>query len=1384
MNFDPPTIVKNAFTRHTLCMEFIGLDATAHLGLELMILNYSNMILNVMKRATITLLLTFAFNQLIFAQNDPAAQFKAKIFPPSPEAASLGKYGDYPVSLNNGMANISVPLYEINTGKIKLPITLNYHHGGVKAYDISSCVGLGWSLSSTYVISRVVNGVADEAANGILNNPFPEEGDPGEHYACFVSRLADPKVKVDGQPDVFYLNVGSFNGKFIFKPQADPDVPHEIVTVPYSLLKIQVNADFSEFKVTDTDGTRYTFGQLETTQIITEAGADANNKTAWYITSILSADKSDSIVFTYTDPFFTQTFTASNSLTVKNDLFSTLAGNRSYSKGTSQSNHTSVLIKTISFKNGKVTFDYATDREDLHNGLRLNAITVSQVKNGVPTDIRKFNFMQSYFTAASGQTSQVAGMLFPSGALDEYRKKLRLDGLYEQGFQNGNTVIKPPYRFAYEGGDNLPVYGSTAQDFMGYYNAAHANTTLLFYDYGVTELGPEISTRFGANRSVNPQTIKRGVLTRVDYPTGGFTTFEVEANQVHHIDTVTETGVFVSPYYTVTNRDSVVTSVTFTVTLPAGAAASSLTAYFSCRAVNDKPNEPKISTSITLFDETAGTYALFRPTTIGASQAMYGLPASLSGLNETNEVILYPNHTYTLSYGTSVPPTNNFLYATVYYQANNGTVTRNINEILYTGGLRIKSIVSDDGEGNQVKKNYSYTKWYYNSNLFNGNINELAKNFRSRCSRFAPIGANGLAQAPFWYDTYGENITFSIGSSSNTVAAYEEVEEFQTDAADRLLGKTVTTYNIAQDQISSWSPFFRSDEEWKRSQIRFQKVYKTKPDGGITLIKEVANEYDNNLIDNIECYSSVLFQEVDYSVMQLMFRECGYPAGNVYKVGHIFQNVFKSDVIKTTTTDYDLNGENGKTTEDFFTYDQTKHRLLTRTVKKSSEARWLTSNFKYPLDYTIGTCQNQPCYDALNSTLDALRVQKTSCEQQNYDSYMSHLNTSVEIYDYWRADYNDDYNDCHQQPVCLDIAWNSFQNHLNDSQYDEEQALAFAAFDNYLACATPFHAGVQSAMSQFNGCETNYTSCITSFLSSGAADKDKALLIMQQNNAVAAVVDTQTGFIDGDISGTEYMRNGVRTDFKPSSLPGVAVPDAIWGFNANASATKAAVDANATPYYRKVGTFSKYDGHNNLTERSKDTDVIASFIWDYDAQYPVAEVINATSDDIAFTSFEADGTGNWTVPSALRYTEARTGFKCYDVANGTIRKSGLVQNRKYELSFWAKANSAILVNGAAPQASGLPVNGWQYYYATITGSASTTEAVVSGNGYIDEVRLAPANAQMTTYTYEPQVGVRSVTDANNQTLFYEYDALQRLKLIRDSRLNPVKTYTYHFAGQN
>ena len=60
--------------------------------------------------------------------------------------------------------------------------------------------------------------------------------------------------------------------------------------------------------------------------------------------------------------------------------------------------------------------------------------------------------------------------------------------------------------------------------------------------------------------------------------------------------------------------------------------------------------------------------------------------------------------------------------------------------------------------------------------------------------------------------------------------------------------------------------------------------------------------------------------------------------------------------------------------------------------------------------------------------------------------------------------------------------------------------------------------------------------------------------------------------------------------------------------------------------------------------------------------------------------------------------------------------------------------------------------------------------------------LANTSAQVTTYTYDPLVGMTSQTDPNGQTIYYQYDDFNRLKLIKDQAGDIIQQYSYNYKS--
>lgn len=228
--------------------------------------------------------------------------------------------------------------------------------------------------------------------------------------------------------------------------------------------------------------------------------------------------------------------------------------------------------------------------------------------------------------------------------------------------------------------------------------------------------------------------------------------------------------------------------------------------------------------------------------------------------------------------------------------------------------------------------------------------------------------------------------------------------------------------------------------------------------------------------------------------------------------------------------------------------------------------------------------------------------------------------------------------------------------------------------------------------------------------------------------------------------------------------------------------------------YKPVVSFDKYETHGNILQEQKIGAALHNYIWGYSDPnppyantFPIAEIINPSADSVAYTNFESyniNGLGNWAYSSTGTTTDATApmGSQCYAVSSSnTLLKNGLNSATKYTVSFWSKSGAAITVTGGtvASLATGNAKNGWIYQEYSIAGGTSVT---IGGTGLVDEVRLYPSNAQMSTYTYIPLVGMASKCDAKNDITYYIYDNVGRLIQVLDQNRNVVKQYQYNYAN--
>lgn len=261
---------------------------------------------------------------------------------------------------------------------------------------------------------------------------------------------------------------------------------------------------------------------------------------------------------------------------------------------------------------------------------------------------------------------------------------------------------------------------------------------------------------------------------------------------------------------------------------------------------------------------------------------------------------------------------------------------------------------------------------------------------------------------------------------------------------------------------------------------------------------------------------------------------------------------------------------------------------------------------------------------------------------------------------------------------------------------------------------------------------------------------------LQDEHFIYPVIEKVTTRLRGE---TEEVIQSELTSFRPD----MALPSGVYIFKLAQptqldSFTRSSINGGGDfvkdDSYEKRLTFNQYDDHGNLLEQARNSDVVSSYVWGYNSIYPIAEVINAKRNDVFHTSFEDSGGS----------TTAMTGNKSFNGGTFTKPLSGLT-NGTYTLSYWQYTSGQ-----------------WVFHSSSVTVSSGTYSISISGQ--LDEVRFHPSNAQMMTYTYDPQIGMTSACDANNIVSYYEYDAFSRLKRIRDKAGNILKLMNYNLMKRS
>ncbi len=215
--------------------------------------------------------------------------------------------------------------------------------------------------------------------------------------------------------------------------------------------------------------------------------------------------------------------------------------------------------------------------------------------------------------------------------------------------------------------------------------------------------------------------------------------------------------------------------------------------------------------------------------------------------------------------------------------------------------------------------------------------------------------------------------------------------------------------------------------------------------------------------------------------------------------------------------------------------------------------------------------------------------------------------------------------------------------------------------------------------------------------------------------------------------------------------------------------------------YVTLNTMENYDAKENLVQLTGKNGITSSFIWDKHNDDVLVKAVGVGSDAIAWSSFENTTPsyfgGQWTLTGSYVTSDYATGKQCY---KGKIDlKTGGFNTQDYVVSFWMKGGPIYIGNIGLPETAN-----WTFYEKTIAvnGSPKTpsTIQIDASSGLIDELRVFPVGAQLTTYCYDQLNGANTVTDEKSKPTFFEFDNLGRVHLIKDHNKDIVKRINHDY----